>query len=210
VNLAIPHESPFHPDMNGRVEPTMRTSSRPPRQGRRRRALLALPAVFAAAVGLAACSSAGAASPSSSPAGGTPTYGTTAPSPSKAAAASSTALALRSTSLGKILTDGRGFTVYDFDADEGTKSACSGACATAWPPVRATGAAPQVGTGVDKSLVGQATRPDGTKQLTYDGRPLYYYAGDSAPGRSTGEGSRSFGAPWYVLTANGQEVKTGG
>jgi predicted lipoprotein with Yx(FWY)xxD motif len=117
---------------------------------------------------------------------------------------------VRSTSLGKILTDGRGFTVYDFEADKGTKSACSGACATAWPPVPATGAAPQVGAGVKKSLVGQATRADGTKQLTYGGRPLYYFAGDSAPGSTSGQGSQAFGAPWYVLTASGQEVKTGG
>jgi predicted lipoprotein with Yx(FWY)xxD motif len=189
----------------------MKASSLRPTQGRRHRAVLALPAVFAAAIGLAACSSAGAASPSSSPAGGAPAYGNTAPSPSKAATASSTALAVRSTSLGKILTDGRGFTVYDFEADKGTKSACSGACATAWPPVPATGAAaPKVGTDVKESLVGQTTGTNGTKQLTYDGRPLYYYAGDTAPGSTTGQASRSFGAPWYVLTASGQEVKSGG
>lgn len=205
MNLSIPGKSSSHPDVNNREEePAVLTPSLPHK--RRRRALLALPAVFVAALGLAACSSAGATSPSSS-SGGAPVYGSATPSPSKTPAptASGTALALRSTSLGRILTDGRGFTVYDFEADQGTTSNCSGACATAWPPVLAKVAAPKVGTGVEESLVGQTTRADGTKQLTYGGRPLYYYAGDSAPGSTTGQGSRGFGAPWYVLTASGQE-----
>jgi predicted lipoprotein with Yx(FWY)xxD motif len=178
-------------------------------QGRRARAVFALPAVFVAAVGLAACSSAGAADPSSSPTGGAPGYGSTAPSPSKVAPASGTALAVRTTSLGKILTDGRGFTVYAFDADKGTKSACSGACATAWPPVTATGTTPKVGTGVKQSLVGEATRADGTRQLTYAGRPLYLFQGDSAPGNTSGDGSQAFGARWDALTAKGQDASGG-
>jgi predicted lipoprotein with Yx(FWY)xxD motif len=188
----------------------MHTSKVRRSHSRRRGAVLALPILVATAVSLAACNM--AASPSNSPDGGASGYGSRAPSPSTSPvpAGSGTALALRSTSLGTILTDGRGFTVYDFEADKGTTSACSGACATAWPPVPATGATPEVGTGVQKSLVGQTTRADGTQQLTYGGRPLYYYAGDSAPQSTTGQGSESFGAPWYVLTASGQEVKTGG
>jgi predicted lipoprotein with Yx(FWY)xxD motif len=181
-------------------------------QDRRRRAVLAVP-LFAAAIALTACSSSHAESPSGSSGGGGGggLYGSSAPTQSKAAApaAGGTALAVRSTSLGKILTDGRGFTVYAFDADKGTKSACSGACATAWPPVKATGTTPHVGTGVTQSLVGQATRADGTRQLTYAGHPLYLYQGDSAPGDANGDGSTAFGARWDALTASGEDA-TGG
>ena len=177
-------------------------------QDRRRRAVLAVP-LFAAAIALTACSSSHAASPSgSSGGGGGGLYGSSTPTQSKAAtpAGGGTALAVRSTSLGKILTDGRGFTVYAFDADKGTKSACSGACATAWPPVKATGATPQVGAGVTQSLVGEATRADGTRQLTYAGHPLYLYVGDKAPGSANGDGSQAFGARWDALKASGEDA----
>ena len=135
----------------------------------------------------------------------------TSPSPSTASApaGSRTALAVRQTSLGTILTDGRGFTLYAFDADKGTMSNCSGACATAWPPDTATGTDPQVGTGATQSLVGQTTRADGTTQLTYAGRPLYLFTGDSAPGSTNGDGSTAFGARWDAVTATGQDA-TGG
>jgi predicted lipoprotein with Yx(FWY)xxD motif len=116
---------------------------------------------------------------------------------------------VRSTSLGKILTDGRGFTVYAFDADKGTKSACYGACATAWPPVTATSTTPKVGAGLKQSLVGEATRTDGTRQLTYAGRPLYLFQGDSAPGNTSGDGSQAFGARWDALTAKGKDASGG-
>jgi predicted lipoprotein with Yx(FWY)xxD motif len=186
----------------------MHTSS--PRRTPRRRlwAALALPALFATAAALAACS-ASAANPGNSSGGGL--YGNTAPSPTKGSAPASggTALAVRSTSLGTILTDGQGFTLYAFEADKGTTSACSGACATAWPPVTAA-STPEVGAGVTRSLVGQTTRADGTRQLTYAGHPLYRFAGDSAAGSTNGQGSTAFGARWDVLTKTGQEVTTGG
>jgi predicted lipoprotein with Yx(FWY)xxD motif len=180
-------------------------------QGRRRGAVLALPVLFAAALGLAACGTSSAASPGRSPGGSAPLYGSTSPSPSKAPApaGSGDVLAVRHTSLGTILTDGRGFTVYAFDADKGTMSNCSGACATAWPPAPATGTDSQVGNGVTQSLVGQATRADGTTQLTYAGRPLYLFKGDSAPGNTNGDGSTAFGARWDALTATGQDATSG-
>jgi predicted lipoprotein with Yx(FWY)xxD motif len=162
----------------------MHTSSPRRTQGRRRGAVLAVPAlVGAAALGVAACGSPSAASSGSS------AYGNAAPSPSKvpAPAASGTALALRQTSLGTILTDGRGFTLYAFDADKGTMANCSGTCATAWPPDTAMGTDPQVGSGVTQSLV----------------------TGDSAPGTTHGDGSTAFGARWDALTATGQDA-TGG
>ena len=190
----------------------MHTSGLRSAQGRRRGAVLALPVLIATAIGLAACSPSSAANPGSASSGGGGLYGNSTPSQSTAAtpaAGSGAVLAVRSTSLGTILTDGRGFTVYAFDADKGTKSACSGACATAWPPVKATGTAPQVGTGVTQSLVGETTRADGSKQLTYAGRPLYLFQGDSAPGDTNGDGSTAFGARWDALTATGKNA-TGG
>ncbi|MCU1617638.1 MAG: hypothetical protein JWO98_5178 [Frankiales bacterium] len=184
----------------------MQTSSRGRTRRGRRRALLALPAVAAAgaALTLAACSPS-AAHPGSSPSGGS------SPSPSTGAApaAGGTALAVRSTSLGTILTDGRGFTLYAFEADQGTTSACSGACATAWPPAAATSASPDVGTGVTPSLVSEARQADGTTQLTYAGHPVYLFTHDSAPGSTSGQGLQAFGARWDVLTAAGQELTTG-
>jgi predicted lipoprotein with Yx(FWY)xxD motif len=190
----------------------MHTSNVRRTERRQRRPVLALPAVVAAAaLGLAACGSSGAANTGSSAYGGSPPYGNTTPSPSRgsAPAGSGTALTVRSTSLGTILTDGRGFTLYAFDADKGTMSNCSGACATAWPPDTATGTAPQVGTGATQSLVGQTTRADGTTRLTYAGRPLYLFTGDSAPGSTNGDGSTAFGARWDAVTATGQDA-TGG
>jgi predicted lipoprotein with Yx(FWY)xxD motif len=174
---------------------------------RRPGARLALPVLAAAgALALAACSPS-AASPSSSP-----DYGGASPSSSagSAPAAGGTSLAVGSTSLGTVLTDGRGFTLYAFEADTGTTSACSGACATAWPPVTTTSDSPPIGTGVTQSLVGQTTRDDGTTQLTYAGHPVYLFKGDTAPGNTNGQGSEAFGARWDVLTADGQELTSGG
>jgi predicted lipoprotein with Yx(FWY)xxD motif len=112
--------------------------------------------------------------------------------------------------LGTVLTDGRGFTMYAFEADPGTTSACSGACAAVWPPVTAASASPQVGAGVTPSLVGQTTQADGTIQLTYAGHPVYLFTHDTAPGSSGGQGLQGFGGRWDVLTATGQELITGG
>jgi predicted lipoprotein with Yx(FWY)xxD motif len=147
------------------------------------------------ALALAACSPSGAATPSSSPSSST-----------SSAPAASPALAVRSTSLGTILTDGRGFTLYEFGADQGTTSACTGACATAWPPATVTGSTPQAGTGVTQSLVGESTRSDGSTQLTYAGHPVYLFSKDTAPGNTSGQGLTAFGGSWHALTATGQEV----
>ena len=113
---------------------------------------------------------------------------------------------LGSTKLGKILVDGKGQTLYLFENDKGTTSTCDGGCASAWPPLTTTGK-PTAGAGVIASKLGTAKRADGTTGVTYDGHPLYTYAGDEAPGQTTGQGSDSFGAPWYVLTRMGKAVE---
>ena len=96
--------------------------------------------------------------------------------------------------LGNILVNSNGRTLYLFQKDSGMKSACSGACASAWPPVRANGK-PTVGGGANASLVGTTARSDGEPQVTYNGQPLYLYQGDQKPGDMNGQGLTGFGAP---------------
>jgi predicted lipoprotein with Yx(FWY)xxD motif len=106
---------------------------------------------------------------------------------------------------GAYLTDGSGRAIYDFLADSKNKSACTGACAAAWPPVIVTGQ-PTAGGGVTASELSTITRSDGTKQVTYDGRPLYYYAGDTGPGMANGQGLNGFGHLWWLLTPAGASL----
>jgi predicted lipoprotein with Yx(FWY)xxD motif len=108
--------------------------------------------------------------------------------------------------LGQILTDGDGNTVYLFEKDESDESYCSGDCATAWPPVTTSGDA-TAGSGADQSLISTIQRDDGTEQVTYDGHPLYLYAGDSKPGDTAGNGLDQFGAEWYALTPDGSNAE---
>jgi predicted lipoprotein with Yx(FWY)xxD motif len=127
--------------------------------------------------------------------------------PSTAASAGPT-VALAASKFGNILVDSRGRTLYDFVADKTTTSTCYGACASLWPPL--TVSAPlKPGPNVTASLLGTTKRTDGTTEVTYNGHPLYYYAGDTKPGQTTGQDINQFGALWYVLTRTGKEVRHG-
>ena len=106
---------------------------------------------------------------------------------------------------GAFLTDGSGRAMYLFMADSKNKSACSGACAAAWPPVIVTGQ-PTAASGVTASDLSTITRSDGTKQVTYDGHPLYYYAGDTGPGMDNGQGLNGFGAVWWLVAPSGSSI----
>jgi predicted lipoprotein with Yx(FWY)xxD motif len=108
-------------------------------------------------------------------------------------------------SLGTILVDSKGRTLYLFQQDEGTKSECSGPCAATWPPFRATGK-PTAGDGAKASILGTTSRSDGKPQVTYNGHPLYLYAGDQKPGDTNGQGLTDFGGGWYVLAPAGDQV----
>jgi predicted lipoprotein with Yx(FWY)xxD motif len=105
--------------------------------------------------------------------------------------------------LGKVVTDSAGMTLYRFDKDtaEPPKSACDGDCAKAWPPVPADGAT--AAAGVDKSLLGEVTRTDGTKQLTIAGWPMYRYAKDTKAGDTNGQG---VGGTWYASAPDGKKA----
>jgi len=106
--------------------------------------------------------------------------------------------------LGTILVDSEGMTLYDFHKDKGGTSSCYGACAAAWPPLLTEGN-PQAQGAADRSMLGTTKRKDGTVQVTYNGWPLYTYAGDQKPGEATGNDIDQFGAQWYALQPNGQE-----
>ncbi len=116
---------------------------------------------------------------------------------------------VRSVSLGKILVNGNAQTLYLFEKDKNGKSACSGQCAKFWPPVLTKGT-PKAGTGVKASLLGTTKRADGTTQVTYNKHPLYRFLNDKKPGAVSGEGSKAFGAEWYVVGTNGKKIEKKG
>ncbi len=106
---------------------------------------------------------------------------------------------------GRIVVDSEGFTLYDFHKDKGTKSACYGACASAWPPLTTSGA-PQATKGAEAGKLGTTKRSDGTMQVTYAGHPLYTFVEDKKPGEANGNDTSAFGAQWYALKPNGEEA----
>jgi predicted lipoprotein with Yx(FWY)xxD motif len=117
---------------------------------------------------------------------------------------------VRTTKLGKILVNGKGVTLYLFMKDKKGKSACTGACANAWPPLLTKGRA-HAGGGAASKMLGTTRRADGTTQVTYNGHPLYTFIGDNnKPGSTAGEGSKAFGAEWYVLGTNGKKIEKAG
>ena len=126
------------------------------------------------------------------------------PTPKTASGAPAT-LGIANTGLGNILVNSQGHTLYLLTADTGKKSTCSGACAAAWPPLRANGK-PTVGRGANSALLGTTPRSDGNPQVTYNGHPVYLYQGDKNPGDTNGQGVDAFGGPWYALTPDGSEV----
>jgi predicted lipoprotein with Yx(FWY)xxD motif len=111
---------------------------------------------------------------------------------------------LLSSQFGRILADGKRQAFYAFDREKSSKSRCYGACAKAWPPVLTKGK-PKAGPGARKSLLGTTKRRDGKLQVTYNGRPLYYYSGDS-PGKVLCQNVREFGGLWLVVKPNGSPV----
>jgi predicted lipoprotein with Yx(FWY)xxD motif len=116
------------------------------------------------------------------------------------------AIQARQTSLGRILVNSQGHTLYLFEKDEHGKSTCSGSCAGFWPPLIVK-AKPTVGAGLSRSLAGTTKRADGRLQATYNGHPLYTFALDTKAGQTKGEGLDKFGAEWYVLSTHGTKIE---
>ena len=115
------------------------------------------------------------------------------------------AVTVKESSFGRILFDGRGYVLYAFTRGSRDKSACSGACARAWPPYIVK-SRPRGGTGVAARRLGTATRADGSLQATYAGRPLYYYVGDRRPGQIRCQNVTEFGGVWRVVRPSGRLV----
>ncbi len=141
--------------------------------------------------------------------GGGSSSTTAASNPESTTGSAATFGVASNSALGKILVDSKGRTLYLFKKDAGTKSTCAGACATSWPPLRASGK-PLAGTGLSTSAVGTTARADGKPQVTYNGHPLYLFQGDSAPGQTNGDGISAFGAAWYAVSPGGNQVNASG
>lgn len=162
--------------------------------GRSTLAFLASAAVTSlAAVAVTACGSGGG--------------GATAAPPPKAPTGAPATVSVANTSLGKILVDSEGRSLYLFKADVGTKSTCNGACASAWPPLSVS-SEPAVGGGASASLLGTSKRPGGGSQVTYNGHPLYRFVNDHKPGDVNGQGVNGFGALWFALSATGHQISS--
>jgi predicted lipoprotein with Yx(FWY)xxD motif len=153
---------------------------------RRPRMLLVLLAAAAAVAVVAACSSSG------TPAGTSSSGGSSTP-------AAAAAVGLKTAKVGgvTVLTNAKGFTLYSFAPDTSTTSKCNGACATSWPPVKPGTAS------AAKGVFATIKRSDGATQLTFHGRPLYTFVGDTAPGQAKGNGINAFGGLWHEAAASG-------
>jgi predicted lipoprotein with Yx(FWY)xxD motif len=176
-------------------------TKRPPprRSGLLRRPLVALVALAAVGVLAAGCGSNGSGS------GGMGGYGSSGTAPASGGASSVATVSATGTSLGMILVDGSGRTLYLFEKDQPNQSACAGACVAAWPVDQSSGT-PKAGSGVTASLLGTIKRGDGSTQVTYNQHPLYYFARDSQAGQQNGQGVDAFGAKWFVVGPAGGAV----
>lgn len=160
-----------------------------------------------AAALLAAAASGCSSSDSGDESSASPTPPSSTPASSGPASGAAATVAAADSKLGGILVGKDGRTLYLFEADTSATSTCNGACAAAWPPLTTTGA-PQAGKGAKASLLGTSKRADNTTQVTYNGHPLYYYAGDTQAGDTNGQELDQFGAKWYALTAAGDKVES--
>jgi len=131
------------------------------------------------------------------------------PATGNAAQASGAIVSTAKTSLGRILVNSSGHTLYLFGKDKNGKSSCSGMCASFWPPLITTGK-PRAGTGAKASLLGTTKRADGRLQVTYNRHPLYTFAKDTKKGQTSGEGLDAFGAEWYAVSPAGARVEHAG
>lgn len=187
----------------------LRTPDAPHRPHRRRYVLVAL--IAALTLVAAACgdsndsndtadNTTSTTAASSTTAGGG--YGDDSSATTTAGAASAASLAVATTSLGDIVVDSEGYTLYLYEPDPTGSSTCINACASSWPPALVTGT-PTAGPGVTGELT-TTTRADGTTQLVFGGHPLYRYSLDKAPGEVKGQ---DVGEVWYVLSPSGAPIE---
>lgn len=166
--------------------------------------LIGLIVVLAACTsGASSTPSATVAAPSLAPTEAPPSEPAPSGAPPSQAAAHAT-IALATNALGEIIVDAAGRTVYAFTSDTAGEPTCYDDCATAWPPLVVTDAAAlSAGAGLDASKLTTVDRTDGTKQVKYGDRPLYYFASDAAAGDTNGQGLFSM---WYAVDAAGELI----
>ena len=153
----------------------------------------------AGALALTACSSSKKDSPAAPPPPpASSTAGSTTPpaTPSSTPAGAAAAISVAKTSKGTALVGPNGHVLYTYDPDTTTASNCTGGCATAWPPLVGT---PQPGAGLHAGNFGTITRADGSKQVTFDNHPLYYYSQDTSASDASGDG---FGGVWHLAKSD--------
>jgi predicted lipoprotein with Yx(FWY)xxD motif len=181
------------------TEAMTHSQKRPVPRSRALRSLTAVAAVCVVGLTAAACGSSTPSATSNTTTTAVSPAGTTATAPPSTA--SLVADAVSNAKFGRpILVGATGKTLYKFSADSSTTSACNAGCATAWPPVTVpSGATPSGGPGTAGTF-GTITRSDGTLQATYDGNPLYTFAGDTSAGDTNGQNLTSDGGTWTVVT----------
>lgn len=180
--------------MNTLTHPTINRT-----RGRQRRSRLRFPVMIGSIAGIAGIAVLAAAC-------GSAASSTTTQARSPGSGVSAKSVGLASAVLpriGPVLTAPDGRTLYYFTSDSPGSSACTGQCAVVWPPlVVPAGSKPVLSSGI-AGAVATLVRPDGTTQVTYDGHPLYYYQGDTAPGQDKGQG---VGGTWFVLSTPGTSL----
>lgn len=131
----------------------------------------------------------------------------TAPASPSAEATASTPVTIKlaDSRYGRIIVDGSGRALYLFDADKGPTSTCYTACGAAWPPF-IVAQAPTTGPDLAQALTSTTVRNDGSRQVTYNGHPLYYYIGDPGPGQVNCQAVVEFGGGWYVVDGQGNKI----
>jgi predicted lipoprotein with Yx(FWY)xxD motif len=127
------------------------------------------------------------------------------PAGTHAARAKGAVVSTAKTSLGRIIVNSSGRTLYLFEKDRNGKSACSGQCAVFWPPLITSGK-PSVAGGAKASLIGTTRRADGHLQVTYNHHPLYTFVKDKKAGQTIGEGVNAFGAAWDAISPAGARI----
>lgn len=156
-----------------------------------------------AAVGLATLALAGCGTNAAHQAVAGPPPATAATAATPDAAPAMAAIGERSTSLGKVLVDARGHTLYTYALDGNGMSACSGACAAAWPPDLVTPGESLTGQLRLPGRAGMIARAGGHEQATYDGHPLYTFKGDTAAGQTHGAGLKGV---WFAVAPDGKRA----
>lgn len=175
--------------MSGRIHPARHSTP-----STRRSRWLVAGTLFAVLAAATACGASGASSANTS----ATTTGASAPV---------TVTAAQRGTLGVILVDDSGRTLYRFSTDGVGKTTCTGECATIWPPLTLPAGSDHTAAsgGISASALGTIVRPDGTRQVTFEGMPLYRYAGDTKAGETNGQG---VDGTWFVVSATASSTTT--